>query len=98
MSVLEPHVQREEPSKPHDTIERRSWWSGFFIFLGIIGLIITGVSGFSYLNAESSSSITLVIVGIITTIQSFFFAFLINVFTDIRWFLSQIAEKQNKKE
>ena len=60
-------------------------------------MILAGVGTFLYFNSEStSSSIILLIVGLITAIQSFFFSFLINVFTDIRWFLSQIAEKQKE--
>jgi hypothetical protein len=78
----------------------RSGWSGFFIFLGCVGILIAGISILVALSSDSTEqtniSVALIIVGIAGAIQSFFLSFLINVFTDMRWLLSQIAGKQKE--
>ncbi|HEY1718842.1 MAG TPA: hypothetical protein VGH42_11210 [Verrucomicrobiae bacterium] len=90
--------QIEEPIK----ISRRSGWSGFFIFLGILAVLATGVSIIACImdvqsdSSEVSFDVTLIIVFIAVSIQSFFFAFLINVLTDIRWFLKELTDKQGR--
>jgi hypothetical protein len=89
----------EQPIK----ISRRSGWSDFFIFLGVLVVLATGVilvfciTDSSQLNSSDMSFfVTLIIVGVAVSIQSFFFAFLINVFTDIRWFLKELKDKQGR--
>jgi hypothetical protein len=102
-----PLTKPKPPKPPRPTIEGtqnfyipRSGWSGFFIFLGCIGILVAGISIIVCINADyeqtKASSITLIIAGFIVAIQSFFLSFLINVFTDIRWFLSQMVEKQKE--
>jgi hypothetical protein len=89
--------QIEQPIK----ISRRSGWSDFFVFLGVLVVLATGVilvfciTDSTQLNSSDMSFfVTLIIVGVAVSIQSFFFAFLINVLTDIRWFLKKLADKK----
>ena len=86
-------------------ITRRSSWSTFFFICGLINLVVFFVCLFSFLNSiltlekSPSSDVTQMlftsytfiysVVSLAAAIQSFFMGFLIDVFTDIRWFLSQ---------
>jgi heme/copper-type cytochrome/quinol oxidase subunit 2 len=92
MSKQEPQTQKVQDG-----------WYVFFRGLGIIGIVITiGAIIFCIIafndNDEQarSTSIMLTIAGLVITIQSFFISFLINVFTDIRWFLGEIVKKQKE--
>jgi hypothetical protein len=95
--AAEPPPQKETKVAAPEVIEeynidRRSGWSGglnglglFCIFLFFMGIVFSKQFG-----------PTLLIVGAAGALQCFFFAFLINVFTDIRWFLKKIAENQSQ--
>jgi hypothetical protein len=102
MSDIQPYIPSAESPKeefqPEASIKiyRRSDWCKFFIFLGVISLIIAGIGVFMFLNSydgNKGESIIVIISGIVSSIQSFFISFLINVFTDIRWFLKELVEK-----
>jgi len=86
----------------HGKISRRSSWSGLFRAIGILGLFVSAIGVFACINDSQSSDfsfgskITYTIISLAVSLQSFFFAFIINVFTDIRWYLSQIVEKQKE--
>lgn len=75
-------------------VERRSGWGAFWSILGVICLII-GIGGFilGLLTDEPGPAFIFLISGCVAGLQSFFFAFLTNVFTDIRWVLTLIYRK-----
>ncbi len=80
-----------------DAVQKRSGWATLFRVLGG-GLILIGIVGVSLYVAASNdkereSAFILIILGIAGAIQCFFFSFLVDVFTDIRWFLKKIADK-----
>ena len=78
--------------------QRRSGWSFTFTMIGWI-LIIAGVAcGVFYFDARGdtkSSLLTGAIAGIAGGLQALLFGFLIDVFTDIRWYLAKIANKDS---
>ena len=67
-------------------VERRSAWSVLQFFCGVI-CIIAGCVFLS--DNEEITGIAFIAIGV----QAFFIGFLINVFTDIRWFLQEINQK-----
>lgn len=75
-------------------VERRSAWGALWSTLGVICLII-GIGGFilGLLNDEPGPAFIFLVSGCVAGLQAFFFAFLINVFTDIRWVLTLIYRK-----
>ena len=76
-------------------IDRRSGWSGGLTALGLFSILLffIGIVCFNDRTAAPFAP-TLLIVGAVGALQCFFFAFLVDVFTDIRWFLKKIAENQ----
>ena len=80
-------------------IERRSGWS---LCLKIIGSICLagGVIAFLFTlgngsGNRSAAGFVPLFIGVGGCIQSFFCAFLIDVFTDIRWFLKKLVDARN---
>ena len=75
-------------------VSRRSRWSTLFNVIGVV-LIIIGVVFFiaifnDYRGEEKYIAPTLACISL--GLNSLLFGFLINVFTDIRWFLQKIAK------
>jgi len=76
--------------------QSRSGWSLTFTLLGWIGVIAGCACGVFYFDASrdtQSSLLTGAIAGIAGGLQALLFGFLIDVFTDIRWYLKKIANK-----
>ena len=73
-------------------IKRRSKWSSIQRILGLfligLGLILFILSLTVGRNMDFVISGTLIFIGV----QSLFISFLIDVFTDIRWYLSKVTE------
>jgi len=69
-----------------ENIERRSDWGTFLRVVGVINLLgsVVGFLGKGWIG--------LIFVGL--AIQSFLFAFLVDVFTDIRWFIKKVADSR----
>ena len=72
------------------------------MFVTGVGAIVFGFMAASVPRATQpgsqpeNSSVTMIFVGvagIVVGIQSFFFAFLVDVSTDIRWFLNKLVDK-----
>ena len=82
-SKLDKNASIQEP--------RRSGWAAFFTVIGVILLIISVILAANV--GESGLNFFHVIVFFGAGLQALLFGFLINVFTDIRWYLKQIAEK-----
>ena len=83
-----------------EPIDGHSSWATIFrfigglcILIGTVGLVALVKSGN---NSANESVLILIIVGFAGAIQSFFLAFLIEVFTDIRGFLKKIAEGRSR--
>ena len=67
-------------------IKRRSKWSSIQRTLGLFLILLGGIAGFGYYDFVASG--TLIFIGL----QSLFISFLVDVFTDIRWYLSKVTE------
>ena len=78
---------------------RRSSWALFFLILGIFLLVVSFLCLFFYFAAlpqyKHPSQINFGIFGLVIGLQSLLFGFLINVFTDIRWYLAKIANRDS---
>lgn len=73
-------------------ITRRSGWSLFLVIVGSSSLMAAMVG--APLTHENGGPGGLVFVcGVVGAIQAFLFAFLVDVFTDIRWFLKQLVDR-----
>lgn len=73
-------------------ITRRSGWSSFMKVIGWICVVLGGGSLVASIVLDGGSSEkTTILIAIAIGIQSLFFSFLIDVFTDIRWFLKEIS-------
>ena len=76
-------------------IKRRSKWSSIQRILGLfligLGLILFILSLTVGRNMDFVISGTLIFIGV----QSLFISFLIDVFTDIRWYLSKVTENSD---
>ena len=85
-------VQETSDISIEDQVERRSPWAILQFICGVICIC----AGFALL---ASPSIPLIAGGasILIGIQSFFVGFLINVFTDIRWFLQESLKVQKNQ-
>jgi hypothetical protein len=84
---------------PDPVITRRSGWSQFLQAVGVI-FILGGIIGFAVgwehsRRKESPGAYIFLAICAAGAIQSFFFAFLIDVFTDIRWFLKKLVDRRN---
>jgi len=74
-------------------IERRSGWATFLRVVGCVNILV-GLIGFVASDDKRLGGILLAI-GLVGVIQSFLFAFLVDVFTDIRWFVKKIADERS---
>lgn len=76
-------------------ITRRSGWSGFLTALGIVNFII-GLGGCMVTGdrIDTGTPLIFLVVGMAVGLQCLFFSFLVNVFTDIRWFLKQLVDRE----
>ena len=74
-----------------DWVERHSGWSALQNFCGVI-CIVTGLVFLG--NEEVVAGVAFVAIGV----QAFFVGFLINVFTDIRWFLQESLKIQRDRK
>jgi hypothetical protein len=80
-------------ARPKEHIDRRSGWTIFLRLLAGISLLVSLLGGIT-----SSGGIIVFAVGLVGAIQSLFFAFLVDVFTDIRWFLKKIADEKSSDD
>ena len=89
---------------PDSDIEyQESGWATFLNICGVLNLILFVIGGIWLLNASSSEqfiAMNLTIIGLVATINSFFFAFLVNTFTRIQHntHLTQINTHQTTLE
>jgi hypothetical protein len=98
--VAEPPPKKEtkvEAPKVIDeyNIQKRPEWadaSKFFRAISLLLIFLSVVCVFSEKTAMAAPAFF--IVGAVGALQCFFFSFLVDVFTDIRWFLKKIAENQ----
>jgi len=76
-------------------IKRRSKWSSIQRILGLfligLGLVLVIVSFLNFGSMDFVISGTMIFLGV----QSLFISFLIDVFTDIRWYLSKVTENSD---
>ena len=92
-------LPRNLPDPDSNIIEpRRSNWSLAFIFIGcvllVLGLFACG-DFVKDINTYRKPNPIFVIACFGGSLQAFLFGFLINVFTDIRWYLQKIASKDS---
>ena len=73
-------------------IGRGSGWAGCMIFLGIISIIIGVIALVILLDENSDQAFLVFAISIGAGITCLFNAFLLDVFTDIRWLLSLLAK------
>ncbi len=100
--VAEPPPQKEtkvaapEVIDEHNIDRRSVWGEVLTIFGGMLAVIF--FIGLVCLFPENTrpAAPALLIVGAAGALQCFFFSFLVDVFTDIRWFLKKIAENQSQ--
>jgi hypothetical protein len=73
-------------------ITRRSGWSSFMKVIGWLCVVLgsIGLGASMALNGGTSEKTT-ILIAIAIGIQSLFLAFVIDVITDIRWFLKEIS-------
>jgi hypothetical protein len=76
------------------SISRRSGWADLCIVNGVICLLLAFYGTISFFDKKSDYAFYLAVVSTVGAANSFFFAFLVNVFTDIRWFLMEIRDNQ----
>ena len=77
---------------------RRSGWSFTFTIIGWLLLALALGCGVFYFDARTSEQgtyLTGVIAGLAGGLQALLFGFLIDVFTDIRWYLQKMANKDS---
>ena len=79
-----------------DEIARRSGWATFLRVSGFVSILI-GLVGILVGLAGDNMQVGVVIftTGLVGAIQSFFFAFLVDVFTDMRWFIKKLADEHS---
>ena len=87
-------VSAKQPDPVHvsfDLVERRSGWAVLQFLCGVICII----AGCVFLgDNEEITGIAFIAIGV----QAFFIGFLINVFTDIRWFLQESLKIQRERK
>jgi len=78
--------------------ERTSKWSGIFRLLGIIGILVSLFGVGAVILGERTSikedGFIIATAGLISCIHCFFLGFLVDIFTDIRWYLAKLTMKQ----
>ena len=100
--VAEPPPQKEtNGAAPQEVdelgINRRSGWADVLKFFGSASILLFFAGFFCLMSVNTRPAApALLIVGAAGAIQCFFFSFLVDVFTDIRWFLKKIAENQSQ--
>ena len=87
---------------------QESGWATFFNVCGFLNFILFVIGGIWLLDAKSSEqsvAMNLTIIGLVATINSFFFAFLVNTFTRIQHnthqttiLLSKLIDKTESKD
>lgn len=90
------------PSPRRVTLEpivtRRTEWSLLLKVVGGICIVGGGIGFLGILGSGSNQSVgpafICLVIGVAVGLYSFFFAFLIDVFTDIRWFLKKLVDVQ----
>lgn len=82
---------KDHAGEPESDISRRSDWGKQWKTVGIICIVI-GAGGFffSIIDGEFAIAFSFLIGCGAAAFQAFFMSFLVNVFTDIRWFLMQM--------
>jgi hypothetical protein len=79
-------------------VPRRSGWSFTLFIIGWLLFALALGCGFVFYEARSSERGTYlvgVIAGLAGGLQALLFGFLIDVFTDIRWYLQKMANKDS---
>jgi hypothetical protein len=79
---------------------RTSGWADFLRVLAAFGLISGTIGGAVAILGDGPSQIqgfTWCIVGIVSCVQVFFMAFLVDVFTEIRWYLARMCRDSMKE-
>lgn len=91
-----PSIPAPAPAQAIKLPPRESGWGSVFLACGILGLM-AGAFGVFMIVMEEQIGVTVAIVGLLAGLQSFFVAFLINLLTDMRWYLAKInaAQKNN---
>ena len=79
-------------------IGRGSRWAGFMKILGIISIVIGVIAFFFLVGEESQLAFTVLPIFTAAGITCLFNAFLLDVFTDIRWLLSLLARPNHKND
>lgn len=82
---------KDHAGEPESDVSRRSDWGKQWKTVGIICIVI-GAGGFfsSIIDGEFAIAFSFLIGCGAAAFQAFFMSFLVNVFTDIRWFLMQM--------
>ena len=72
----------------------RSGWAAFFLFLGFLSLFAAFVIWFDVADGVGSALTGWICLA--AALQMFFASFLVNVFTDIRWYLRALVMRDSK--
>jgi hypothetical protein len=72
-------------------ITRRSGWATFATVAAALFGVIAAIGFFIFLENEEPFMLIICVAGIAGCIQFAFLSFLINVFTDVRWYLSELV-------
>ena len=91
-------TQPSQPNQPNTDsevkFEQQSGWATFLCVLGFILLLLSVVLFLLWMSNEMKGNEYIFgIVSLVSGINSFFIAFLVDVFTDIRWFLKLMVDK-----
>lgn len=83
-------------------IARRSGWSEFMngagLFILLSGCVAAWVVGNSEGKDTGFEAFIILACCVVGAVQAFFCAFLVNVFTDIRWFLKKLADERGRND
>ena len=93
---LEQKIQSHNAMKrPVDVdVPRRSNWAGLWFAIGIVCVVISiAIIVFGIINEELEQAITYSAICLAAGLQALLFSFLIDVFTDIRWYLMLLVKK-----
>ena len=95
---MEIRRQAEEHVYEINTISAIKRGSGWAILFGFIGFISTGLGVLFFVVQIGFSSPDFVspVIAIISGLTCLFYAFLLNIFTDVRWLLAFIAKTKSK--
>jgi hypothetical protein len=88
-------VMRVEAPAGEPKITRRSGWPRLLQVIAVLCVVAgMGTCTSSYSPGNPSSGLIFFACGLVAAIQLFLFAFLVDVFTDIRWFLKKLVEEK----